>query len=186
MHSAHRHTPVCWGVTAGCTSMYQLGYHQKLRASAHLNRKRPLVRLTYDHSPPYRTSGPRGFCGENAQVWDAYHGNQCHQRVSARRDVRQGVSQPMAERTDTRQGRYSDDTRSIDGVEYGHECYQHAFLAGRTDNNGERGGGRHRKPMIGVPSSSILRQTLETRWLPTAGRWGQEAQPARHTVKRRG
>ena len=45
----------------------------------------------------------------------------------------------MAERTDTRQGRYADDTRSIYGVEYGHECSQHAFLAGRTDNNGERG-----------------------------------------------
>jgi len=45
----------------------------------------------------------------------------------------------MAERTDTRQGRYADDTRSIDGVEYCHECYQQAFLAGRTDNNGERG-----------------------------------------------
>ena len=26
VHPAQRHTPVCWGVTAGCTSIYQIWY----------------------------------------------------------------------------------------------------------------------------------------------------------------
>ena len=30
VHPAQRHTPVCWGVTAGCTSIYQIWYNRLL------------------------------------------------------------------------------------------------------------------------------------------------------------
>src|SRR4030095_16687599 len=33
VHPAQRHTPVCWGVTAGCTSIYQIWYNVGMYAS---------------------------------------------------------------------------------------------------------------------------------------------------------